>query len=117
MSRFVEWPPRRRRPRFPLVLLLIIVAALLLGSRTALTYYIDALWFGSLGYAEVFWKTLRLQSAVFTIFAAATFVILYSAFLAMKRAYLQHMPGGHSIYVGNQELKLPVDSILRYLGA
>ena len=117
MSPFVEWPPPRRRHRFPLIFLLFVLAAILLGGRTALSYYVDALWFDSLSYGEVFWKTLRLQSVVFTAFAAATFLILYGSFLAMKRAYLQHMPGGHSIFVGNQELKLPVDSILRYIGA
>ena len=94
MSHSIEWPrlpePRRRR-RLPFILLLVLLAAILLGGRTALSYYVDALWFGSLGYADVFWKTLRLQSAVFTAFAAATFLILYGSFLALKRAYLAEL--------------------------
>ena len=119
MSHSIEWPrlpkPRRRR-RLPLILLLVFFAAVLLGGRTALSYYVDALWFGSLGFGEVFWKTLRLQSVVFTSFTAATFLILYGSFLAMKRAYLHHLPSGHTILVGDQELKLPVGPILRILG-
>ena len=119
MSHSIEWPrlpALRRRRRFPLILLLVFVAAVLLGGRTALSYYVDALWFGSLGFGDVFWKTLRLQSVVFTAFAAATFLILYGSFLAMKRAYLHHLPSGHTIFVGGQPLKLPVGPILRILG-
>jgi uncharacterized membrane protein (UPF0182 family) len=118
MSQSIEWPKllRGRRRRLPLILLLVLLAAILLGGRTVLSFYVDALWFGSLGYRDVFWKTLRLQSAVFSAFVGATFLILYGSFLAMKRAYLQHLPSGHTIFVGGQPLKLPVDSILRFLG-
>jgi uncharacterized membrane protein (UPF0182 family) len=119
MSHSIEWPrlsePRRRR-RLPFILLLVLLAAILLGGRTALSYYVDALWFGSLGYVEVFWKTLRLQSVVFSAFAGATFLILYGSFLAMKRAYLQNLPNGHTIFVGGHPVKLPVGPILRILG-
>jgi len=118
MSQSMEWPQLlrgRRRRRLPLIPLLILLVAILLGGRTALSYYVDALWFGSLGYADVFWKTLRLQSAVFTAFAGTTFLILYGSFLAMKRAYLHHLPSGHTIFVGGQPLKLPVDRVLRFL--
>jgi uncharacterized protein len=118
MSYTIEWPrvPKMRRRRLPLLVLLVLLAVIFLGGRTALSYYVDALWFGSLGYADVFWKSLRLQSAVFISFAVATFLILYGSFLAMKRSYLQHLPSGHTIYIGGQPVKLPVDSILRLLG-
>ncbi len=118
MSRSIEWPripKQQRRQRIPLIIFLVLIAVILLGGRTALSYYIDALWFGSLGYADVFWKSLRLQSVVFSVFAGLTFVILYGSFLLMKRAYLQHLPSGHTIYVGDQAVNLPVDSILRLL--
>ena len=82
-----------------------------------MSYYVDALWFGSLSYADVFWKTLRLQSVVFSAFAGATFLILYGSFLAMKRAYLQNLPSGHTIFIGGHPLKLPIGSILRILGS
>jgi uncharacterized membrane protein (UPF0182 family) len=62
------------------------------GARAALSYYVDVLWFGSLGYGDVFWKTLSLQWEIFTAFAAATFLILYGSFLALKRAHLPDLP-------------------------
>ena len=117
MRESIDWPrvapPRRRR--LPIALLLVLLAVVIFGSRQAVSYYVDALWFGSLGYAEVFWKTLRLQSTVFTVFAAATFVILYGSFLALKQAHRNDLPSGRTIFVGGQPLKLPVESILRLI--
>ena len=49
--------------------LLLILAALFIGVGMSLSYYVDALWFASLGYADVFWKTLNLQAAVFAVAA------------------------------------------------
>src|SRR5208282_1508080 len=72
-------------------------------------------WFGSLGYANVFWKTLGLQWGVFAGFAGITFLILYGSFLVLKRAHLPDLPSGHTIYIGGQPLKLPVEPVLRLI--
>src|SRR5215813_7908866 len=114
MPESIEWqrrPPRRRR----FLLIVVLIAILVLGSRTALSYYVDALWFGSLGYGDVFRKTLSLQWAVFVTFFAATFFILYGWFLALKRAYQADLLSGSIIYIGRQPLKLPVERILRLI--
>src|SRR5467141_2729331 len=115
MQEFVELPrthsPRRRSGFF--LLMLAVLAVLLLGGRIALSYYVDVLWFESLGYRDVFWKTLGLQWGIFTAFAAATFLILYGSFLALKRAHLRDLPSGHTILIGGQPLKLPVEPVLR----
>jgi hypothetical protein len=119
MPESIDWPPPhtphlpRRRRRF--FLLLAVLAAVFFGGRTALSYYVDVLWFGSLGYAEVFWKTLSLQWGIFAAFAAATLIILYGSFLALKRAHLPDLPSGHTIYIGGRPLKLPVEPVLRLI--
>ena len=85
-SRVVDWPPPRRpapeprRPdrRSP------SLAAIVFGGGTALSYYVESLWFDSLGYVDVFWKTLNVQAAVFCGFAAVTFLVLYGSFVALK---------------------------------
>jgi len=95
----IDWPmppPPRRRRRF--IIILVLLAVILFSGRTALSYYIDVLWFGSLGYGEVFWKTLSLQWGIFAAFTVATFVILYGTFLALKRAHLPDLPSGHTIF-------------------
>ena len=116
MPESIDWPPPhppRRRRRF--LLIFVALAAIFFGSRTALAYYVDVLWFGSLGYGEVFWKTLSLQWGVFAAFAAATLLILYGSFLALKRAHLPDLPSGHTIFIGGQPLKLPVEPVLRLI--
>ena len=112
----IDWPrmsPSRHRRRF--LLSLVILAGIVFGGRAALSYYVDALWFGSLGYGDVFWKTLTLQWGIFTAFAAATFLILYGSFLALKRTHLPDLPDSHTILFGGQPLKLPVAPVLRLI--
>src|SRR5271169_1642830 len=116
MPESIDWPrthPPRRRRRF--LLILAVLAGVVFGGRTALSYYVDVLWFGSLGYGHVFWKTLSLQWGIFTAFAAATFLILYGSFLALKRAHLPDLPSGHTIFIGRQPVKLPVEPVLRLI--
>src|SRR5260370_4480722 len=116
MPDIVDWqqPPRRHRRLFFLVL--AILAIVIFSSRTALSYYVDALWFGSLGYGDVFRKTLTLQWTVFAAFFAVTFLFLYGWFLALRRAYQFDLPYDYRIVIGGQPLKLPVARILHLLG-
>ncbi|MGA8525677.1 MAG: UPF0182 family protein, partial [Candidatus Sulfotelmatobacter sp.] len=117
MPESIDWPrmrpsqPRRRR----FVLILVVLAVIFFGGRAALSYYVDLLWFRSLGYGDVFWKTLSLQWGVFAAFAVATFVVLYGSFLALKRAHLSDLPDGHTIIIGGQPVKLPVEPVLRLI--
>jgi len=53
-------PPRRRRL---LVFVLAGLAVAVFGGGATLSYYVDALWFGSLGYTSVFWTRLNLEAA------------------------------------------------------
>src|ERR1700739_149570 len=108
MPETIDWPPPRvarpgRRRRF--LLLLVALAVVFFGGRAALSYYVDVLWCKSLGYGEVFFRTLRLQWEVFAAFAAATFLILYGSFLALKRGHLPDLPGGQTILIGGATLK------------
>ena len=102
-----EW--RRRPPlrgRFFLILVLILIV--IFGARGAISYYVDALWFGSLGYGDVFRRTLTLQWTIFATFFAATFLILYGWFQALRRAYRTDLITG-SIFIG--DVRLPVERI------
>jgi uncharacterized protein len=111
----INWPkhahPSRRRRKF--FLLLAIVAATLFGGWTALSYWVDLLWFRSLGYGDVFWKTLNLQCGIFVAFAAATFLVLYGSFLALKRAHHADLPSDHKIVIAGQSVNLLVEPALR----
>jgi uncharacterized membrane protein (UPF0182 family) len=76
---------------------------------------VDALWFGSLGYADVFRKTLLFQWAAFAVFFAATFVVLYGWFLALRRAHRDELLSGSIIYIQGKPVKLPVERVLRLI--
>jgi uncharacterized membrane protein (UPF0182 family) len=120
MPESIDWPPthpRTQPPRRPrrFLLILAVLAGIFFGGRSALSYYVDVLWFRSLDYGEVFWKTLSLQWGVFAAFAAATFLILYGSFLALKRAHLSDLPSGHTILIGGRPVKLPVEPVLRLI--
>ena len=116
MPTSIDWPlknPPRRRRRF--FLIVAAIAVIILCSRTALSYFVDLLWFRSLGYGSVFSKTLAVQWIIFTVFAVATFCILYGSFAALKRAHLPDLPSSHTIFVGGQPLRLPVDPVMRLI--
>src|ERR1700736_3015935 len=109
----VQTRPRGRRL---LLLIFAVLAVIFFSSRTVLSYYVDALWFGSLGYAEVFRKTISLQWLAFAGFFAATFFVLYGWFLVLWRTYQPHLLGGGPIFGVGRELRLPVERMLRPMG-
>jgi len=119
-----DFPQGRLEPREPrvpklrrrLIVILIVIAAIFFGGKAALSYWVDLLWFRSLGYGDVFWTTWRLEWGVFAIFAVATFVILYGAFFALKRAGQASLPSDRQIILGGQPVNLSIEPVLRIVG-
>ncbi len=111
----IDWPIHRhpRRRRIVITLIVIVVLFVFFGSRTAISYWVDLLWFRSMGYGGVFWKTLGLEWSVFAIFAAATFVILYGAYLLLNRAHRDDLPRDHTLFFGGRPITLSVKPVLR----
>ncbi|MGE5244432.1 MAG: UPF0182 family protein [Betaproteobacteria bacterium] len=113
MPETIDWPPARPRRRGPALFLFALVAVVLLAGGTALSYYVEALWFESLGYLDVFWTTLNLQAVVFGFFALITFLALYGSFLAMKPARLAELATTRIVLINGQPLRLPLEPALR----
>jgi uncharacterized membrane protein (UPF0182 family) len=90
---------------------LALLVALVFGANTILSYYVDSLWFDSLGYASVFWTRLDLQAGIFAASALVTFSAIYGAFAALKPAKFTELIGGR-ILINRQWVQLPVESIL-----
>jgi uncharacterized membrane protein (UPF0182 family) len=116
MHESIDWPRQGKLPRRSNRRLLFFFAALAViffGSRTALAYWVDLLWFRSLNYESVFLRTLSLQWGIFAGFAAATFVILFGAFSLLNRAHRDDLPSDHTILFGGREVNLSVKPVLR----
>jgi uncharacterized membrane protein (UPF0182 family) len=113
----IDWPrpvksarPRRR----VLLFILAILAVIVFGSRTALSYWVDLLWFRSLDYAPVFWKARFLEWGIFAAFAVITFLFLFAVVSAFRWAHADDLPEHHTIFVAGNEVKLPVAPVLRW---
>ena len=114
----IDWPLHAQPPRphrRKILFVIAIVAAIVLGSRTAISYWVDLLWFRSLGYGEVFWKTRILEWGVFAGFALLTLVILLGVFWALNRAHSADLPVSHTVLFAGQSLDLPVATVLRFV--
>ena len=112
---FIDRPKQKQPLGRPakILLLIVLLAVILFGGQTALSYWVDLLWFRSLGYGDVFWTTWRLQCGIFAIFAVATFLILYGAFSALRRAHQADLPSQREIVIAGQPVSLSVEPALR----
>ena len=110
-------PRQQRRGRKLLILVAAVVAIILFSARTAVAYWVNLLWFRSLGYEAAFWKTQAMQWSVFAAFAVLTFLILYGAFRALRRSHSADLPDTHTVFIAGRPLSFPVDRFLRYAAA
>jgi uncharacterized membrane protein (UPF0182 family) len=107
----IDWPPRRAR-RGGRGIIFAVVAVLFVAGGTALSYYVDSLWFGSLGFADVFWTTLGVQGTILAVFAGVTFLVLYGSYFVLKPPNFGALAGG-TIIVNGQPVRLPLEPVLR----
>jgi uncharacterized membrane protein (UPF0182 family) len=103
-------PPKRRRWR--LFAIGAVVLLFILFSRS-LSIYLSALWFGSVGYSEVYWYIFKFKAALFLIFALLTTAILRSAFWLLERAFRSHVLETRTIVVNNQPIQFSPARLVR----
>jgi uncharacterized membrane protein (UPF0182 family) len=103
----------RRGRRFPVLLAVLFV--LVLVGRIALGQWVDLLWFDSLGFGEVFWKTLGLEIFVFAFFSLVTFGLLFGAFWVIRRTHAEDLPQAQTIAIGGNPVTFSVAPALRWI--
>src|SRR5215210_424593 len=106
-------PPARRRWRRWVIGAVVL---LFFASLRGLSIYIETLWFGSLGYAPVYWYTFRLKLILFVAFALLTLVILRGAFWLLERVFQTSALERRTIMLNNQPLEISPARIMRPLG-
>lgn len=104
--------PRRRRWRW--LLLLALVLLVFVASR-ALSIYVSALWFGSLGYAPVYWYMFRLKIELFLIFFLLSLFILRGGFWLIERTFAAFAFGPRTIFISQQPVQFSPGRLLRPL--
>ena len=100
-------PPGRRGLTGRLALLAAVVV-LFFGAGTLISWYVEALWFDSLGYGDVFWKTLGLKTGTFWAFTAVTFVLLFAAFRLLRPVGA----AGRLLYLNGQEVTFSLQPVI-----
>src|SRR5271167_244205 len=106
---------RPRRRGIARLALLAVVGVVLIGGSTAASYYVDALWFASLGYESVFWTRLSLQATTFGTFTFLTFLVVFGVFRALKPDRLDALMGT-TILVNRRPVALPIARFFNLIG-
>ena len=107
-------PQKPRRGRWKWLLLVALVILVLIGSR-AVSIYISAVWFGSLGYSSIFWFIFRAKLQLFLIFFVVTTVILRAVFWLIERAFSSFSFGQRTVIINQQPVNFSPARLLRPL--
>lgn len=103
-------PPRRRRWRVWVIAGLVLT---LIALYRSLSIYLSALWFGSLGYSDVYWYIFKLKLGLLLVFTLVTAVILRGALWLLQRVFAADTLARRTIVINNQPVEF---SPARFVG-
>src|SRR2546428_13620239 len=70
-----------------------LIVVFLIAAFQSISFYVESLWFASLGFEPVYWYRLQAQGAVFLAFTVASAIVLWFLFrLVMPAAGYSHRP-------------------------
>jgi uncharacterized membrane protein (UPF0182 family) len=99
------------RPARGFLLRVGILVVFLIAAVQSISFYVESLWFGSLGFEAVYWYRLQAQAAVFFAFTIGTAVILWLLFQAVMP------PAGYTrrpfIQLGQEAIAIPTSETLK----
>ena len=98
-----------RRGRRGWLAIAALVLLLFLGAGTLISWYVEELWFDSLGYSDVFWTTITYKTTLFWGVALVTFLLLFAAFRLVRPRNLAQS----TFYVNNQPVRLSLEPVVR----
>lgn len=116
MRQTIEDHERKANLNGAVLVVVLIAFAIFLGSSSALSWYVDALWFKALGFGQVFWKSWGLQWGTFAIFFSASLLLLYGWFLFLWRMHQPDLPHDRSLVIGDRTMNIPLRRPLRIAG-
>ncbi len=99
-------PKPKFKRRWRLWVILAIVLVLLLSLPSLIGIYVNTLWFGSLGFSQVYWYQFNLTLILFFVFVVSTFLILRGAFWLLQRGFAPYAIAPRKIVLNNQKTLL-----------
>ena len=106
-------PPRKRKGWKRWIILAAVVLAVAVFNSVSI--YIEALWFGSLGYSSVYWYTFRLKLLLFVVFTLLTILILRTGFRLLERVFSATALERRTLTINNQIVMIEPARFLRPL--
>src|SRR5437764_13531684 len=101
------------RPARSFLLRVGILVIFLIAAFQSILFYVESLWFGSLGFEPVYWYRLQAQAAVFLVFGVASAAVLWTLFrLVTPRGGYSRRP---FIQFGQEAIVIPTMETLRRL--
>ncbi len=110
----IEVKPVRTRKRWRIWIILVALVIVIVLFRS-ISIYVEALWFDSLGFATVYWYTIRLKIILFLVFAGLTIGILRAGFWLLERAFSAGALERRTVIINNQAVSVDPSKILRPL--
>src|ERR1041385_8229389 len=107
-------PKKPRLGRWKWLVVVALVLLIFIASR-AVSIYISAAWFGSLGYSSIFWFIFRAKLQLFLIFFVLTTVVLRGAFWLIERAFSSFSSGQRTVFINQQPVNFSPARVLRPL--
>ena len=90
------------------------MALIFLASR-ALSIYVASLWFGTLGFSQVYWYIFRLKIELFVVFFLLTTLILRGGFWLVALAFRSYVLERRTIMINQQPVNISPARVLRPL--
>lgn len=109
----IEPPAGGRARRARRLVMVGVVLLLLFALGRAGSVYIEALWFGSLGYASVYWTGFKYGWAVFAAFGLATALLLRVAFSLLERGFAVTTLAPRRVVINNEQVYIKPARVLK----
>jgi uncharacterized membrane protein (UPF0182 family) len=101
------------RPARGLLVRLAVLIVLIIAAFQSISFYVESLWYGSLGFASVYWYRLRAQSMLFLVVAIISATALWVIFRLVTP------PSGQSrrpfLRFGQEAIVIPTRDTLKRL--